>query len=276
MTSPPRSARRRSRRILAAVPAYLVAVFMVAPLVVVVASSFTAGNSVSFPPDGFSLRWYSIALERRDFIEALGNSVNLATVSTIIAVVLGYISALVITRSERGVKMLSLVTLGPLFVSSAVLGLAFLMVMSRIGLLGSYQGLLLACTVTSLPFTTRMIGGVLAGIGTEVEQAARVYGASKVRALLTVNIPLAAPGIFAAAVYSFINVLDESVIINFIGSVRFPTFPLVLISHLRETYDPVASVFATLLLIITLVLVWVVSKSIGLDRLSQSTGGRST
>src|SRR5690606_39879200 len=135
------------------------------------------------------LRWYPIALDGQGFLDALGRSLNIALLTTIISVILGYIAALVLTRNEKGVRLLSMISLGPLFVASAVLGLAFLMVLSQVGLLGSYQGLLIAYTVITLPFTTRMIAGVLSGIGTEIEQVAQVYGATKFRAIREVNFP---------------------------------------------------------------------------------------
>lgn len=263
------------RTVLTGIPAYLVLAFMLAPLGVVVASSFTAGSIAQFPPDGLSLRWYEDGLQREAFVRSLGNSAMIAAVSTLISVALGYIAALAISRNPRGARLLSVISLGPLFVASAVLGLAFLIIFSQVGILGTPQGLLIAYTVISLPYTTRMISGVLINQGVEAEIAARVYGASKPRAIFGVTIPLSAQGVFTAAIYAFVHTFDESVIINFIGSVRFQTFPGVMISRLRETSDPIASVFATLILVLTIVLVMLASRLFGLDRLSGSGSGRS-
>lgn len=266
----------RLRLFFVRLPAYAVLTFLVAPLVVVVISSFTAGEIVQFPPEGLSLRWYATALAQESFLNSLRNSALIAAVSTVISVVLGYIAALVISRDPRGASFLSIIALGPLFVASAVLGLAFLIIFSRIGMLGTPQGLLIAYTVISLPYTTRMIGGVLVAQGTDAEIAARVYGASQPRAIFGVTIPLSAQGVFTAAIYAFVHTFDESVIINFIGSVRFETFPGVMIARLRETADPVASVYATLVLVVTVVVVALASRLFGLDRLSGSVSGRNT
>lgn len=263
-----------AKRLLARLPAYLVMLFMLAPLGVVVASSFTSGHLAQFPPDGFSLDWYVTALQQKEFLTSLGHSALIALVATVISVVLGYIAALVIARSPRGARLLSVVALGPLFVASAVLGLAFLIIFSNLGMLGTPQALIIAYTVITLPYTTRMIGGVLVNQGVGPEIAARVYGASPARAILGVTVPLSAQGVFTAAIYAFVHAFDESVIINFIGSVRFQTFPGVMIARLRETFDPVASVYATLILIATIVLVFLASRLFGLDQLSGS-GGRS-
>jgi putative spermidine/putrescine transport system permease protein len=264
----------RLLKFLGRLPAYLVLAFMVLPLVIVVASSLTAGETARFPPQGLSLRWYGIALARHEFITAIGHSAAIATAATAVSVVLGYIAALVIARNPRSARLFTVVALGPLFVSSAVLGLAFLIIFSRVGLLGTPQGLLIAYTVVSLPYTTRMIGGVLIAQGTDAEIAARVYGASQRQAIFGVTIPLSAQGVFTAAIYSFVHTFDESVIINFIGSVRYSTFPGVMVARLRETFDPVASVYATLILVVTVVVVVLASRLFGLDRLSGSASGR--
>jgi putative spermidine/putrescine transport system permease protein len=263
------------KQFLARLPAYLVLAFLLAPLAVVVASSFTAGELAQFPPKGLSLRWYETALRQDEFLVSLGNSAMIAAITTVIAVVLGYIAALVISRNPRGARLLSVVALGPLFVASAVLGLAFLIIFSRLGMLGSPQGLLIAYTVISLPYTTRMISGVLVNQGVDAEIAARVYGATPRRAIFGVTVPLSAQGVFTAAIYSFVHTFDESVIINFIGSVRFQTFPGVMVARLRETFDPVASVYATLILVATVLLVFLASRLFGLDQLSAGGSGRT-
>lgn len=264
-----------AKKIASGIPAYLVTLFLIAPLLVVVASSFTSGELAQFPPEGFSLRWYETALQQREFLVALGHSATIALISTVISVVLGYIAALVIARSPRGARLLSMIALGPLFVASAVLGLAFLMIFSRLGVLGSPQGLLIAYIVISLPYTTRMIGGVLVNQGLDAEIAARVYGATPARAIFGVTIPQSAQGVFTAAIYSFVHTFDESVIINFIGSIRYQTFPGVMIARLRETFDPVASVYATLILVVTILLVLLASRLFGLDQLTTSGSGRA-
>ncbi|MFT4212874.1 MAG: ABC transporter permease [Microbacterium sp.] len=264
----------RAGRILRSVPAYLVIVFLVAPLVVVAATSFTSGALVEFPPRGFSLRWYVTAFGEEQFLEGLAHSAWLAAISTAFALVIGYVAALAITRNPRGARLVNVIALGPLFVSSAVLGLAFLIILSKIGMLGNPFGVLVAYIVITLPFTTRMIAGVLAGQGTDAEIAARVYGAGRLRAIMGVTIPLSAQGVFTAAVYSFVHAFDESVIINFIGSVRYQTFPGVMIARLRETFDPVASVYSTLILAVTIVVVVLAARLFGLDRLSGGVGGR--
>lgn len=261
-------------RFVARIPAYLVLLFLLAPLGVVVASSFTAGEWAQFPPDGVSLRWYGEALAQREFLISLRNSAFVASISTVIAVVLGYIAALVIARHPRGSALLSIIALGPLFVASVVLGLAFLIIFSSIGLLGSPLALILAYTVIALPYTTRMIAGVLVNQGVDAEIAARVYGASRQRAIFNVTVPLSAQGVFTAAIYSFVHTFDESVIILFIGSIRYQTFPAVMVTRLRETADPVASVYATFILVATVLLVALASRLFGLDRFSG--GARSS
>ncbi|MBS7704999.1 ABC transporter permease [Chelatococcus asaccharovorans] len=266
-----RSPAARAARILARCAFYVGMIFLILPIVVVVISSFTAGDVVSFPPQGWSTRWYGIAAGRQDFLSSLWLTLVLAVVVTFISLVLGLITALTIVRGRyRGRGALSVAALAPLFVPNVVIGFAALPVMAAIGLLGSIWAVLIAYVIIVFPMIVRALIGTIESLNSSTEEAARVFGATPLRAFLTVTLPLAARGIFAGAIFSFVAVLDEAVIIAFIGGTNTVTFPMRLFSYIAETYDPVASVFATLMIVATTALMLVLDRLIGFERLGSN------
>ena len=243
-------------------------VFLVAPIVVVVLASFTAGNAVAFPPEGWSTRWYAAAASRTDFIASLGITLLLAVVVTLISLVLGMLTALPIVRGRfPGRGALGGGALAPLFVPHVVIGFAALPILAAAGLLGSLWGVLIAYLVIVFPLVVRSLVATLQGLDPAAEEAAQVFGASPARAFLTGTLPLATRGLVASGIFSFVVVLDEAVIINFIGGVDTVTFPMRLFSYIAETNDPIASVFATLLIVVTTTSMLVLDRLIDFDRL---------
>ncbi|CAH1688527.1 Putative spermidine/putrescine transport system permease protein [Hyphomicrobiales bacterium] len=266
-----RSPGARVARLLARCAFYLGMIFLILPVLVVVISSFTAGDVVSFPPQGWSMRWYSIAAGREDFLASLWLTLLLAVVVTVVSLALGLVTALTIVRGRyRGHRVLGLAALAPLFVPNVVIGFAALPVMAAIGLLGSIWAVLIAYVIIVFPMVVRALIGTIESLNGATEEAARVFGATPLRAFLTVTLPLAARGIFAAAIFSFVAVLDEAVIIAFIGGTGTVTFPIRLFSYIAETYDPVASVFATFMIVATTVLMLVLDRLIGFERLGSN------
>ena len=247
--------------------------FLVLPIIVVVFSSFTAGGVIAFPPDGWSFKWYGAALERLDFIAALGTSMVLAVVVTAVTLVLGALVALPIVRGRfRFRQVLAASSLTPLFVPNVVIGFAALPIMVLLGLLGTIWAVMIVYVIIIFPLVVRSLIGAFESANAALEDAARVFGAPPARAFLEVTARLALRGFFAAAVFAFVTVLDEAVIINFIGGNDVVTFPMRFFTYLSETYDPVASVYATVMIVFTTATMLVLNKLIGFDQLGRNLG----
>ncbi len=256
-------------RICQAAVAGAVLLFLIAPLVVVVVSAFNAGAVVAFPPQGWSLRWFAAAWQRQDFIAALGTSLWLGVLVTAISLVPGFATALALVRARfPGRRVLAALVLSPLLVPHVVIGFAMLSVMAEVHLLGTLTAVVIAYVVIAMPLVVRSLVATLQGIDEAIEQAAMVFGAGRLRALWLTTIPLALRGISAAAIFSLVVVLDEAVIINFIGSVHTVTFPMRLLSYVSATYDPIASVYATVMIAGTLLLMLGLDRLVGLERMS--------
>ncbi len=139
-------------RLLLAV-AILDLIFLALPTLVVLAASFTSGNIVTFPPQGFSLRWYAKLLDKPDFLAALWRSLQVGLVCTLLAIPAGTLAALALARFRlRFATGLQVYLLLPFTVPLVVSGIGLMLVFGPLGWLGSVWPVGLACCVINLPF----------------------------------------------------------------------------------------------------------------------------
>ncbi len=137
---------RASRGLSLAVAA--VYAFLLLPLLIVVAAAFNAGNYFTFPPQGFSLKWFANFFQRREFMQALWLSVHLGFWTAVISTVAGTMASLVLVRGRfRGRDLLNAYVTSPLLLPQILTGVALLQYLSLLGLAQSYWALLIGHVV---------------------------------------------------------------------------------------------------------------------------------
>lgn len=228
----------------------LIAVFLAAPMIVVVATAFTTTNYPLFPPVGFTFRWFQEFLGNSEFTDATQRSAILALASTAISTSLGTLSALALTRWHgRGQQALTVLMLSPILFPTIVLGLALLVFYSRVGLSGTFVGLVIAHSVVTTPFVIRLVMAGLAEFDPSVEEAARNLGAGWWRTFFQVTLPLIRPGVLAGAVFAFILSFDELVITLFLAGPGMSTLPIRIYTFVEYSSAPTISAIATTLIV---------------------------
>ncbi len=240
-------------------------VFLLAPLTVVTILSFSAGPYLTFPPPGFSLRWYAALFASRPILDAAGQSVLLALLVTAVAVLAGFPAALAIARRLVPGWVAGLLAL-PLLLPTLVIGLALLMVLQPLGLLATWPGLALGHLMVVLPFVVRLLTSAFASLPPDLEAAAATLGARPVQAFLLVTLPLAGPGAIAAATLSFLLSFDETVISLFLVGPRLTTLPVTLFHYAESRVDPMLAALAVSLIVLTLAIVLLVDRLVGVTR----------
>ncbi len=229
--------------------------YLLAPIIVVVATAFTTTAYPVFPPQGFSLRWFEKFLATPEFVEAIRISTALATVSTIVAAILGTFSGLALARFPiPGKSMLSALLLSPILFPTIVLGLALLIFNTRIGISGTFPGLVCAHVVLTTPFVIRMVMVSLAQFDPAIEEAARNVGAGWWRTFLFITLPLIRPGVLAGAVFAFILSFDELVVTLFLSAPGLQTLPIRIYTYVEYSSDPTISAISTVLIATWLVI----------------------
>lgn len=228
----------------------LILLYLVAPVIVVVATAFTTTAYPVFPPQGFTLQWFERFLGMPEFTEAIRRSALLAFSSTLVATVLGTFSALSLARYRfRGREAISAFMLSPILFPTIVFGLALLVFYSRVGLSGSFIGLVIAHSVLTTPFVIRLVMASLAEFDPAVEEASRNLGAGWWRTFLQVTLPLIRPGVLAGAVFAFIISFDELVVTLFLAGPDMTTLPVRIYTYVEFSSDPTISAISTMLIV---------------------------
>jgi putative spermidine/putrescine transport system permease protein len=238
------------------------------PLLIVVTISFTSGAGVDFPPPGLSLRWFQYIAHRPEFVSGTLNSLVLAVVATLLALALGILASLAMVRYQfRGKAVLEALFLAPLVVPSLIIGVALLYFFSTIGFIDSFQRLVLAHLILTVPYTIRSISATLYGLDPAYEEASRVMGAGTLRTFRKVLLPLLRPGIVVAALFAFIVSFDNFNASIFLISGNTVTLPVRIFTYLGFQFDPSIAAISTVLLVATVAVLAIAERTIGLTRL---------
>jgi putative spermidine/putrescine transport system permease protein len=230
----------------------LVCVFLVAPSLIVIPMSFSAAELLTFPPPGWSLRWYANFFERPEWTLAGRNSFLIAFLTTVCATALGTLTALGLVRGRVPLRhLVTAVFLTPMIVPAIVTAVAVYGLYARLRLTGTIPGMVLAHTVLALPFVVVNVSAVLQGMDWRIEQAARSLGASPVRAFWLVTLPLVRPGIVAGALFAFITSFDELVVALFVSGIEAVTLPVQMWSGIRFEINPTVAAVSTMLILMS-------------------------
>lgn len=242
-------------------------VFLLAPVLVTIPISFSADPYLSFPPSGWSLRWYRAAFTGGAVLDAFGTSVVLALIVTALSILIALPAAIALVRLRWGfVDALEGFLTAPLLLPAIVLGLAILIVFAPLGLLATFPGLVAAHLVVTLPYALRVLSTALSGTSLAAEEAAATLGASPLRVFWRVTLPAIRPGLAASAALCFLVSFDEVVISLFLTGPRLTTLPVWMFHHVENEADPLVAAVSVLLIALTLVIVLVVDRTAGLSR----------
>ncbi|MBK0326074.1 ABC transporter permease [Rhodobacteraceae bacterium F11138] len=241
-------------------------VFLITPILVVMPLSFNAENFFTFTPEmlrfdpaGYSLKHYRDFLTNSVWQDALRNSVMIAPAATFLSVSFGTLAAIGLSQPHvpfRRAIMAMLISpmIVPLIISAA--GMYFFY--SRIGLQGTYLGVVLAHAALGIPFVIITVTATLVGFDRSLTRAAANMGANPVTTFFRVQMPLIMPGVISGALFAFITSFDEVVVVLFVGSAGQKTLPWQMFTGLREQISPTILAVATILVAISIVLLTVV------------------
>jgi putative spermidine/putrescine transport system permease protein len=258
----------------------LIFFFLIAPIVVIIPLSFNAQDFFTFTPEmlkldpeGYSLKHYRDFFNNPDWQDALWNSVRIAPVATIISVCFGTLAAIGLSQPHvpfRRAIMALLISpmIVPLIISAA--GMYFFY--SRIGLAGTYWGVVLAHAALGIPFVIITVTATLVGFDHSLTRAAANMGADPVTTFFRIQMPLILPGVISGALFAFITSFDEVVVVIFVGSAKQQTLPWQMFTGLREQISPTILAVATILVAISIALLTVVEL---LRRRSEKLRGMS-
>ena len=240
----------------------LIFFFLIAPVIIVIPLSFNAvpfftftEAMLSFDPAGYSTKWYREFFSSLNWQGAVKNSFIIAFFATIISTALGTTAALGLSRSEMPAKTLIMgILISPMVVPIIIAAAGMFFFYSDIGLASTHIGVILAHAALGTPFVVITVTATLVGFDHSLTRAAATLGASPVQAFFKIIVPLILPGVISGALFAFVTSFDEVVVVRFVGSYQQRTIPWAMFSGLREQISPTILAVATLLVLLSILL----------------------
>src|SRR5258705_4677263 len=244
--------------------------YLLLPTLIIVGASVTSTDFIAFPPEGLSLRWFTKLLGMEAVRLAAARSLGVASAATAIAVVLGVAAAFPLVRGRfPGREVLNTLLMSPLVLPSLVYGLAALIFVSALGIQLSIGVLVLSHVAIIVPYVIRTTAASLALLDPQLEDAARSLGANVWRTFFHVVLPNLLPGIATGAAFAFISSFDNLTVSLFLAGPRVETLPIRLFSMIEFDLDPSVAAISTVLVLITLAVVLLAHRTVGLTRIAK-------
>ncbi len=228
----------------------LIYLFIIAPLVVVIITSFGASNYLVFPPKGFSLEWYSYVFTSGRYAGPFWNSIFIAVVSTIFSLLIGTLISLAFKKYQFPLKgFMSSLFLSPLLVPTLLFGIGLLIFYSNLGVQAHFTRLVIAHIILTVPYVIRTMGAGFARLDRSVEEAALILGATPLETFRLVTIPLVRPALMASAFFAFIMSFDELAVALFLSGPGMTTLPMLIYSDIQFNLNPAVAAVSTIIIL---------------------------
>jgi len=240
-------------------------IFLLAPIAIVIVFALNPTPFIQFPPVGVSLRWFEKFFASREFMHALGFSLEVAALTTVCASVLGASAALAIARGHLpGARLMLAVVLSPLMLPAILTGLALFQTYVLLDVGRPVWGLVAGHTLVTIPYVVRTTLAVLHHFDLRLEEAARNLGASPTRTFFEVTLPLIKPGVLAGAIFAFIVSFDQFPVSLFLVSPGSETLPITLFNYLKFDLDGTIGAASVVSILLAFVVVIALDRTVGL------------
>lgn len=252
----------------------LIAVFslilLIAPSIIVVIISFDTRAFISFPPQGFTLRWYAEVFEQTELVAAMWTSLKVGLIVTGLCILLGVPTALACVRGRfKGRTALSVFVLVPHMVPGIVLGVAVLFAGALIAVSPSIWLQSISIAVFIMAVMVRTVQSRLMRLDPLLEEAATNLGATSFQSLRTITFPLLLPAILAGAVFTFVEGFDNLSVAIFTHGFDDRPLPVELLALVQFTSTPLVAAVSGVQILLAILALVAVSMSVGLDNVNE-------
>lgn len=243
-------------------------IFVLLPTFVVLISSFSSTSVLSFPPKGWTLRWFERAVNYDDFRHGVYSGLIVTACASSLAVVIGTTLAIAIERYSLPCKRaLEGVLLSPLFIPHFTIGLGLLMLVSQLNIGHGYPLVIFCHIWLMLPFVLRSIYVSLKNLEQRIEVAAASLGASPLRVIWTITVPLILPGLMGGWLFAAILSFNEFTASLFITTQATQTLSVAMYNYVREFADPTLAALSVIYIAITAAILIIANKYLGLGKI---------
>ncbi|MEM2210272.1 MAG: ABC transporter permease subunit [Nitrososphaerales archaeon] len=240
--------------------------FLLTPITMPLLISFSTLESISFPPKGFTIKWFANIFRYETFTNGFIVSSSIAFISSLIALILSLPSSYILYRykslSIRGLVE-NLFTL-PILMPEIVLSYLLLLFVYRALGIVSLISLIIGHTLVVIPFAMRIIYASLLNLGGDIEDAAVSLGRNRLGAFIDVVLPNIKHGFVGGFLTCFMVSFNAVSISLFLSFGEAIPLPVTMLNYLQIRYDPTIAALSTLLVAFTVLLCISVEKVVGL------------
>ncbi|KRK64121.1 hypothetical protein FC72_GL000687 [Companilactobacillus tucceti DSM 20183] len=242
---------------------------LVVPLLIVIVTSFGQESAISFPIKGFTFDWYKNVFQQPDFVEGLKMSSIVAILASFLALLVGTPIVYVLTRFDIHHKdWFQTIFLSPALIPEIVIGFALYQALVISLQLPLFISLIVGHFLLCLPYVVRLITAGMMEFDESIEEAAWMVGYDKLTAFFKVVIPNIKQSVVAAFILSFITSFNNIPISLFLNGPDLNMLPTSILNYLENNYDPTVSAVSVILMIITALMMIIVEKYLGLNKLT--------
>jgi len=242
--------------------AYAVLAFLMIPILVIIPLSFNAEpffsfteGMLAFEPSAYSLKWYEQILSDDKWLLAIKNSFIIGIFATLIATTLGTLAAIGLSNSEMPFqRSIMALLLSPMIVPLIITAAGMFFFYTQFNLVGNYLGVIIAHAALGTPFVIITVNAALAGFDHSLINASLGLGAKPGYTFFKITMPLIRPGVISGALFAFVTSFDEVIVVLFLAGPEQRTIPRQMFSGLREQINPTILAVATLLVILSALL----------------------
>ena len=234
----------------------LVYLFLFLPISVIVVNSFNATTTKPYMSwKGFTFDWYVKLWSNSSLIEAFGNTMIIAIVSTILATIIGSLGAIGMYKYKfKGKSIIDGLLYVPVVIPEIVLGISLLTIFSKVNIPRGMLTLILSHVTFCVPFVIFNVRARLSGYDNSIEEASMDLGANRFVTFFNITLPVLAPGIFGGALLAFTLSIDD-VIISYVVYGQTKTYPLKVMESVKSGVAPDVNALSTIILIGTILFV---------------------
>ena len=245
----------------------LVIGFLIGPFAIIVAASFSAGDTLAFPPQGFSLKWIWKVFTVESFRESFVMSMFLAIGGTFAALILGIPAAYAMSRYKLPFsETVRTIVSAPIIVPGIIVGLALLRYFVVPFGIGITFALFMAHTALILPYAVRVVSASLNNLRSDIEEAAVLLGSSRLGAFFRVVLPNIRGGILSAFILGFVTSFNQVPVSLFLSGPGVRTLPIDMLGYMEIVFDPSVAALSSLLAFLSIGIVFLAERFLGFSR----------
>ncbi len=237
----------------------LIILFLYAPIGTLMVLSFNASKTRA-KWGGFTLKWYSSLFQNRDIMQALGNTLSIALISSLVAVIIGTIACIAMQRMKKSTRNVLLgITNIPMLNADIVTGISLMLLFISLGFRFGYGTILLSHITFNIPYVILSIMPRIRQLNPSTYEAALDLGASHFTAFFKVVFPDLLPGILSGFLMAFTMSLDDFIITHFTKGAGIDTLSTKIYTEVKKGIKPEMYALSTIIFVTVLVLLLLVN-----------------